>query len=245
MYICGLQKTTLLDFPNKLACTVFTPGCNFRCPFCYNSDIVHRSVSKGGITEKDFFEFLRGRSGVLDGVVVCGGEPTLQRDLKSFAQRVKNLGFDVKIDTNGSRPQVLENLLVEGLVDFVSLDIKNVLEDDAYSKACGFVDFKPVPAVLESMDILFSSGGNFEVRTTVVPTIHDEESLLKLARQLKDFAQKRDSLENMAWVLQSFEPRDCLDPTFNDIEPFGKTRMKEFLELTKQVLATVKLRGVS
>lgn len=203
------------------------------------------SVDTPGISEKDFFKFLKSRENVLDGVVICGGEPTLQSDLLGFSKKVKDLGFEVKIDTNGSRPNILQTLLDENLLQYVSLDVKNVLEDKYYSKACGLEDCKFLPMVKKSINLLLNSNIEFEFRTTVVPTIHDQESILKLARQLGTIAESLGSLNTVNWVLQPFEPHNCLDSSFNEIEPFGKSEMQKFLAAAKKLLPNTKLRGVS
>lgn len=245
MYIRGLQKTTLLDFPGRLACTVFTPGCNFRCPFCYNRDMVLSSVETPGMEEKDFFKFLKSRKGVLDGVVVCGGEPTLQKDLPNFIKKVRSLGFEVKLDTNGSRSEVLQRLLEDHLLQFVSLDVKHVLDNNFYAKACGLENCKFLPMVKESINLLINSDIEFELRTTVVPTIHNKKSLLKLAKQLKSIAESAGSLNKVIWILQPFEPQNCLDSTFNEVKPFGKSEMQGLADAAKDIFPNTKIRGIS
>jgi pyruvate formate lyase activating enzyme len=134
MIIRGLQKTTLLDFPNKVACTVFLGGCNFRCPFCHNSSLV-RDADGQSVAEENFFDFLQKRKGLIDGVCVTGGEPTLTDGLDSFLKRIKDAGFLVKLDTNGSFPEKLEDLIDRELVDYAAMDIKNSLE--SYKKTVG------------------------------------------------------------------------------------------------------------
>ena len=126
MIIAGLQKTTLIDYPGKIACVVFLAGCNFRCPWCYSSELVLplKIVKQPRISEKEFFDFLRQRQGLLEGVVICGGEPTINKELPQFIEKIKNLGYSVKLDTNGSNPEMLKDLVNAKLIDYVAMDIK-------------------------------------------------------------------------------------------------------------------------
>ena len=126
MLIAGLQKTTLIDYPNKIACVVFLAGCNFRCPWCYSSELVLplKIINQPRISEKEFFDFLRDRHGLLEGVVICGGEPTINKDLPLFIEKIKNLGYSIKLDTNGSNPEILKDLVRANLIDYVAMDIK-------------------------------------------------------------------------------------------------------------------------
>ncbi len=245
MRICGLQKTTLLDFPDHIACTVFTSGCDFRCPFCYNPDLVLGKTGREDISEQGFFEFLESRGGFLDGVVVCGGEPTLQPDIAEFTRRVRGSGFAVKLDTNGSRPKVLADLLEEGLLQYVSLDVKSVLDNEHYSQACGLEDFNNISEIRDSINLLFTSNVNFEFRTTVVPTLHDKDILLQIARELQELAERTGSLGKAIWVLQTFEPRGCLDPAFDKLDPFSENEMAGFLDAVEKEFPNIKLRGVA
>ena len=153
MRICGLQKLTLLDYPGHTACTVFTGGCNYRCPFCHNAELVLRSGEQPGIPEEEFFALLDKRKGLLDGVAVTGGEPTLQPDLPDFLRRVREKGYDVKLDTNGTRPEVLKALVREGLVQYAAMDVKN--SPARYAETAGVEDPEP-DRVWESADFLLS-----------------------------------------------------------------------------------------
>ena len=139
MKISGIQKLTLLDFPDHVACTLFTPGCNFKCPFCHNSSLVLDLSTCQIIDEEEIFSFLKKRVGILDGVCITGGEPTLQKDLKDFIRKIKNLGYSVKLDTNGYRPEILKELVEENLLDYVAMDIKNSISK--YPKTIGKDDF--------------------------------------------------------------------------------------------------------
>lgn len=175
MKIAGIQKLTLLDFPSHTACTVFTAGCNFRCPFCHNSDILVNANQT--ISQQEFFEFLSSRKGKLDGVCVSGGEPCLQKDLIDFIKQIKQLGFKVKLDTNGSLTSVLEQILSQNLCDYVAMDIKNIPEK--YNLSCG--GMVNVQNVKNSVELLKNSGIPFEFRTTVVKELNQISDFSKIA----------------------------------------------------------------
>ena len=179
MKISGLQKLTLLDFPGKMACTVFTYGCNFRCPFCHNASLVTAPDTVESISEDSFFSFLSKRTGILDGVCVTGGEPTLSPDLLDFCRRIKAMGYALKLDTNGTRPDLLRQMIEEGLVDYVAMDIKN--SPEKYSITCGGDHLE---AVKKSVDILMNSGVEYEFRTTVVQQLHTPEDIKKISAWL-------------------------------------------------------------
>lgn len=182
MLIAGLQKITLIDYPKKIATTVFLAGCNFRCPFCHNPELVFPlGVGSGSISEKDFFYFLDSRKGRLDGVCITGGEPTLQKDLLHFIHKIKKRGFLVKLDTNGSRPDVLRRAFKEKLLDFVAMDVKNSLEK--YEVTVGTkVDLERIKL---SVELIRNSGVDYEFRTTVAPKLHCSKDLLVIAKWLK------------------------------------------------------------
>lgn len=172
MLICGLQKLTLLDYPEKTACTIFTYGCNFRCPFCHNAGLVTEKA-EGIINEEELFSFLSKRQGILDGVCITGGEPTNHKDLIPFMERIKDMDFLVKLDTNGYNPDVLSEILSLKLADYVAMDIKNSLEK--YSMTAG-VDID-TDKILRSIELIKSNAPHFEFRTTVVSELHNEEDI--------------------------------------------------------------------
>ena len=180
MQIAGLQKLTVLDFPGKVACTLFTPGCNFLCPFCHNGELVF-DREKHRIPEEDFFAFLHKRHGLLDGVCISGGEPTLQKDLEDFILRVREMGYQVKLDTNGTRPEVLANLLDEGLLDYVAMDVKS--GPKGYSRAAGvLVDLVNVQ---RSVDMLMAGETPYEFRTTLGRGLHGPEDMTAMGKWLQ------------------------------------------------------------
>ena len=178
MRIQGLQKTTLLDFPGRVACTVFLGGCNFRCPFCHNVSVVE-NAAESAMDEEAFFSYLEKRKGILDGVCVSGGEPTLSPELPAFLRRIRALGLAVKLDTNGSRPEVLRALLEEGLLDYVAMDIKN--QKGKYLMTAG-VSVLDIGSVEESVALLLEGRIPYEFRTTVVRGHHTVEDIAEIGR---------------------------------------------------------------
>ena len=182
MKIGGLQKLTLLDFPGKVACTVFTVGCNFRCPFCHNAPLVTHCASTPTMSEEEFFSFLKKRQGILDGVAITGGEPTLMSGLYDFIKKIKDMGFLVKLDTNGTNPEVLQTLINNKMIDYVAMDIKNSLEK--YAITSGLSENYDLSKIKESADILMSGNLDFEFRTTIVSPYHTEEDMESIGRWL-------------------------------------------------------------
>ncbi len=179
MNIQGLQKLTLLDFPGRTACTLFTGGCNLRCPFCHNVPLVLDPNGDAPFSDEEIFSFLNSRKGILDGVAVTGGEPLLQRELPDFLRRVKAAGFLTKVDTNGFFPNVLSGLLAEKLVDYVAMDVKN--SPAKYAETCGVPGLDVSPAE-ESVRLLLASGIDFEFRTTVTAEFHTVDDIAKIAK---------------------------------------------------------------
>ena len=179
MTLHGLQKMTLLDYPGRVACTLFTFGCNLRCPFCHNAGLVTDSDPAAAIDEQEVLQFLSSRQGLLDGVCITGGEPLLQPDITDFLHRVKALGYPVKLDTNGCYPQALRHVVEEGLVDYVAMDIKN--SPSLYPETVGLSDFDVTP-VQESVSYLLEGHVEYEFRTTVVKEFHTAASIREAAR---------------------------------------------------------------
>ena len=190
MKISGLQKLTALDFPGRIACTVFTPGCNWRCPFCHNAALVTEKPLEIG--EEEVFAYLARRRGVLDGLAVTGGEPLLQSGLADFLRRVKDMGFLVKLDTNGSRPRELRALLEKGLVDYVAMDLKNSPEKYAATCGCEKVELCDI---MESIALIMGSGVEYEFRTTAVAQLHTDGDFAAMGEMIK--GAKR-------WFIQNF-----------------------------------------
>ena len=182
MKLCGLQKLTLLDFPEKIACTVFTGGCNFRCPFCHNAQLVLLPEGHDALDVEDFFTFLGRRQGILDGVCVTGGEPLLHHDIAAFLRRIRSLGFAVKLDTNGSFPEQLSALVREGLVDYVAMDIKHAI--GKYGSAVG-IDGFDTAQIERSIDFLLEGHIPYEFRTTVVAELHGDGDFAAIGARIK------------------------------------------------------------
>ena len=176
MQIHGFQKMTLLDFPGRVACTVFTGGCNLRCPFCHNALLVTKLTDTDIIPTESVFSYLEKRKGILDGVAITGGEPLLQPDIASFIRKIKNMGYAVKLDTNGAYPAKLRDLIEEGIVDYVAMDVKNSKEK--YGETVGIPNFD-VSKIEESIKFLMSGKVDFEFRTTVVKEFHTVEDIEK------------------------------------------------------------------
>lgn len=181
MRICGLQKLAMVDFPGKLAATVFTGGCNLRCPFCHNAPLVTHLEEAEHFSEEEVLDFLRRRQGLLDGVVLSGGEPLLHDGVGAFLRKVRDLGFAVKLDTNGTNPDMLEALAQEGLLDYAAMDIKN--SPDRYAETCGGVDL--LGPVKRSAALLMAGAVDYEFRTTVCAPLHTPEEMAGIGRWLK------------------------------------------------------------
>ncbi len=220
MLIGGFVKNSLIDYPGKMSCIIFTQGCPFRCPFCQNKELVDVPDDADSIKESFVFDFLKKRKGLLDAVVITGGEPTLQKDLKDFIKKVKKLGYLVKLDTNGWSPEILGDLLKEDFVDFVAMDIK--ASKDNYEKAAGVpVNIRNIQ---KSANLIRSSRLPYEFRTTVVPGIHDREDIRKMAEWIK----------GSVLYLQKFVPQNTLDPEYENIQPFTTKEMEEMKRIAGQ-----------
>ncbi len=227
MKIMGLQKLTLLDFPGRAACTVFTGGCSFRCPFCHNASLVECRGDQ--ISLDELMAFLKKRQGLLDGVAITGGEPLLQANLKEFIRAIKALGYSVKLDTNGYLPEKLGELLEEGLLDYVAMDVKN--SPTEYDKASGVKT--DLSRIEKSMTLLRTGGVPYEFRTTVVKGIHTEASLTELAQTLE---------QNDRWYLQQYV--DSGDILGSGCEPFSPETMQYLAEKLQKIHKNTTLRGL-
>ena len=231
MRIQGLQKLTLLDYPEHTACTVFTAGCNFRCPFCHNASLVVDIPKEAQISEEEFFTFLQKRIGILDGVCVSGGEPLLQPDIELFIRKIKDMGFAVKLDTNGSFPDKLIHLVKEGLVNYVAMDIKNSPETYAFTAGTETLD---IVSVQKSVSYLMEGHVPYEFRTTVVKHYHSKESFEEIGKWLAGTEK---------YFLQNFV--DSGDLIGKNTRGCSEEEMKEFLEIVKKHIPNAKLRGIS
>lgn len=230
MHIKGWVKSSLLDYPGHIAASLFCGGCNFRCPNCQNGTLVADPQGYPDIPEKEIELFLEGRKGLLDGVVISGGEPTLQDDLMPFAARVHDAGFLVKLDTNGYRPDVLEALVDAGVVDYVAMDVKAPLA--RYAQAAGVrVD---VARIQRSLDLLRESRVSYEFRTTVVPGMLFEVDIAQMARLIAGASQ---------YYLQQFVPQNTLDPEMLERVPYPAHRIHAMADLARQWVDQVGVRG--
>ncbi len=214
MLICGLQKLTLLDYPEKTACTIFTYGCNFRCPFCHNAGLVTEKA-EGIISEKEIFAFLSKRQGILDGVCITGGEPTNQKDIIPFMKKIKDMGFLLKLDTNGYNPDILAEILSQKLADYVAMDIKNSLEK--YSLTAG-ADID-TDKIIRSIELIKTAAPDYEFRTTVVSELHNESDIEKICGLVGNDSRL---------YLQQF--RDSGNLISQGLSPWKTERMKTVVE---------------
>ena len=230
MNIYGLQKTILLDYPEHVAATLFTGGCNFRCPYCHNSEL----LSPGDppvYSEEDILTFLTRRKGILEGVCITGGEPTLQPDLPDFIRKVKNLGLLVKLDTNGTRPEMLKYLLEENLLDYAAMDIKN--SRCSYSSTAG-IPGGCLAAVEKSVQLLLHASIPYEFRTTAVRELHCESDFLDIAGWLAGCR---------AYFLQNYrDSEQVLCP--GAFHPFKKQELDRFIQILQKTIPSAAVRGV-
>lgn len=231
MYFASLQPCTLQDYPGHVAAMVYTMGCNFRCGYCHNPELV---VPHGAVTKEEMLSqevllgFLAARRGLLDGVVICGGEPTIHRQLPEFIKKVKNMGFLVKLDTNGSNPDMLHELLTKQVLDYVAMDIKAPL--DAY-------DFC-TPQYMESrlrrsIALLKTSGISYEFRSTVLPKIHTAESIKRMGEAIAGAE---------IWYLQRFSPTHTLDSALSNEVSFSAMEMQQLADSVQGYVQNVQLR---
>lgn len=236
MEIHGFNKLTLLDYPGKIACTIFTGFCNFRCPFCHNATLVLDPKAQPSISENEILTCLKDRRDRLEGVAITGGEPTLYPDLPDFIRKIKALGYPVKLDSNGSKPQVLRNLIESGLVDKIAMDIKAAPEN--YGRAVGISNFS-MDEIFESADLLMDSGArgviDYEFRTTVVEGIHTEKDFEKISRWLKGAK---------AYFLQQFKDSgDLISP--EGLSAPSLEQMNQYKEILLPNIPATQLRGIS
>ena len=230
MRIAGLQKLTLLDFPGKVACTMFTAGCNFRCPFCQNASLVLPEKFGQPFSEEEILSFLRKRQGVLDGVAITGGEPMLHADLPDFLRKIRELGFLVKLDTNGYHPHMLGSLLADGLVDYVAMDIKNSPQN--YARTCGLETLDLAP-VQESVNLLMQGDTDYEFRTTVVDELHAEQDFEAIGRWIAGAKQ---------YYLQCFTDRDSVP--FGNLHAPSREKLARCAAIAGQWVPNTHVRGV-
>ncbi|MDO8639682.1 MAG: anaerobic ribonucleoside-triphosphate reductase activating protein [bacterium] len=223
LQIGGIQKTTLIDYPGRVAATIFLCGCNFRCPFCYSSELVlqKKIILQPKISEKELFGFLKKRKRLLEGVVICGGEPTINKELPDFVKKIKDFGFLVKLDTNGSNPGMLKKLIDLKMIDYVAMDIKAPF-GKKYKQATGAkINLNDIK---KSVGIIKGSGIDYEFRSTIVPGIHTKEDIIQIA---KDIGPARK------FFLQNFRPEKTINSDLEAVRPYPKDFLLEVKKVIK------------
>lgn len=230
MRILGMEKMSLVDYDGFVSATIFTGGCNFLCPFCHNSPLVidHKTIKE--MPTDSVLDYLKKRQGVLDAVCISGGEPTLQKDLADFMEQVKNLGYKIKLDTNGTNPETIKFVHQNGLCDYFAMDIKNNLND--YAKIIGF-DSYDTTKVQQSIEYFLSTNADYEFRTTIIKEFHNKDNMLNIAKEIK--GAKR-------YFLQKFKKgENCIDA--NSLNHIDNSTVLEFIDIIKPFVPNVKTRG--
>ena len=227
----GFQKLSLIEYPGKLAAVVFVGKCDFRCHYCYNIDLVKNYKKLPDIPEKKILDFLSTRIGLIDGVAITGGEPTIHKGLPAFMKKIKDLGFLVMLETNGSNPGMIKELIDNKLVDYIAMDIKTPLKK--YDEVAGVKVNKK--KVQESIDIIRNSKLDYEFRTTVIPKHFKKEDALAIGKWLKGLKR---------FFLQQFRPDKTLDESYQKIKPYPPEKLKEFAKMMKPYFKSVKVRGI-
>ena len=229
MKICGIQKVTLLDFPGHVACTIFLGGCNFNCPYCHNSSLIRNNLADEILTKEELYEYLTRRKGLLDGVAITGGEPLLHNEIVYLIKSIKNLGYKVKLDTNGSFPEKLKQVIDEKLVDYVAMDIKNTLEKYPLTIGCN----TDISKVTESINILINSDIEYEFRTTVVKDYHTIDDFHKIGEMIK--GAKR-------YFIQSYKYQDSV--RVKTLSTMTKEELQACLSTIKEYVEDSSLREI-
>lgn len=228
MNIYGYQKTTLLDYPGHVAATIFTGGCNFRCPFCHNSDLIFHSGNL--ISEEEIFSFLEKRKNILSGICITGGEPTLQKDLCQFIEKVRSMDYKIKLDTNGYRPEALSELLSKNLLDYIAMDIKAGFSN--YAKVCGIPNIN-IDTIKKSISIIENASIDYEFRTTVVRELHSQQDFEEIAEMISS---------KSPYYIQSFKKSgNILTPGLSSCD---MGTLKTYLSIMQNKHLHVSLRGV-
>ncbi len=233
----GWQKTSLIEYPGKVATVLFTGGCNFRCPFCYNADLVQRPQELADLPGETVLEYLRTNRGLYQALVIGGGEPTLNAETPEFLAEVKALDLCTGLETNGTNPDMIAGLLKEDLVDYIAMDVKAPLTWEAYRRAAGLNEGNRgwIEKIRATLELLKTAKAEIELRCTLVPKIHNREDLLNLARQLQGHRR---------FVLQQFVPERALDPLYRDEAPFDVETLRELRSQIADLFGSCEVRGI-
>ena len=229
MIIGGFQRFSLIDYPGKICAIVFTQGCNFRCPYCHNPELINPQASQGSISEEEILSFLKKRKGKLDAVEITGGEPTLQSDITEFLEKVKEMNFLIKLDSNGSHPEVIEKIVELKLVDYLAMDIKAPLR--RYQEITGS-NINP-HTIRQSIDLIMNSGLDYELRTTVVKSQISERDLLEIGRLIKGAK---------LYILQRFVPSKALDKRFLNEVTYSDEEFEHFKKILEDYVVKCDVR---
>jgi pyruvate formate lyase activating enzyme len=234
MEIKGFVDISLVDWDEKVSSTIFLANCNMRCPFCYNAALVLHPEKLRTIPFEEIAEYLERNREWIDGVVITGGEPTIQSDLLNLCEKIKKLGFMVKIDTNGTNPTLIRELINRKLVDYIAMDIKAPLEEGKYYTAVGISTPNLLKKILETINILQNSQIDYEFRTTVIPTIHNEKDIEEICQKIKNCKK---------YVLQNYKTDvETINPDFRNLKPFSQDELKTFLKTARKIVPNTKLR---
>ena len=221
-------ETSLIDWEGKIVSTLYVPSCNFRCPYCYNCDLILHPENFPNISQREIDSFLLKRKDFIDGICMSGGEPTLYPDLILYFKNLKDNDFLIKLDTNGTNPKLLEKIINLSLVDYIAMDIKSSLDFNNYSKATGIKGKVILEKVKDSIELIMNSKIDYEFRTTVVPSLHSEEIIIEIARYITR-AKK--------YVLQNFSPLEkTLNPSFQKIKPYSDEKIQALSEKVKKYI---------
>ena len=239
MEIKGWVRTSLIDYPEHIASVIFTGGCNFRCPMCHNADLVLHPEDLQSVSEQGLLSFLSKRAGLIDGFVVSGGEPTIQNDLIPFLLKVKALGLHIKLDTNGSRPDVVAEVVRQEMVDYIAMDIK--APPDKYPHLTG-VSRIDISNIIKSLEVILSNPLPFELRTTVVPQLLDMDDIAGIAQWLAGLMSGMPARGR--YVLQQYRGSNTLDPALSLYTPYSKAHLRTMAETASLWLPSVTVRGI-
>jgi len=235
MKIKGFIDISLSDWDGRVSSVIFLPNCNMRCPFCYNKSLVLHPEKMPTIAQKQIEDYLETNRKWIDGVVITGGEPTLQTDLPIFCEKMKKMDLRVKVDTNGTNPTMIKRLTEQQLIDYIALDVKAPLTDEKYSVACGVNATPFLDNIRETIQILLKDALDYEFRTTLVPTLHQTEDLEKICKTIKGCRK---------YALQNFKSdTETINPKYQNLKPFFRTQMENFLQTAKKTISNTTIRG--